>query len=453
MKREIFIIVITIVCIWLSFFSDCFYGLLLYAFYQLVSPLALVPWSGLSGARIAFVVAFFVILSALKQRQKLIINNKVTIFCILFLLVCFISLAVRKDASPANWDKFWVLTKLIIMLFVASGLINDLKKLRMYFLAVAIFIGPLTAYYGFFGLMAGSWSIVGPGGGRFGDNNGYAVFLNMLLPFVYYAAANLKKRSWRFFGKIIFAGNIIAVMLTFSRGGFITLMAVLFLIVFNKKRKLIIFLLCFILIFCYVFVVQSDFMLEEPASEQSIEQSSQDFGAKSAALGVIERFKKRISTIKRYKEERAARSRFSTWKAAIKMANDYPVLGVGLYRFIDMYDRYDESYGLYGIRLVVHNNYLEILADTGYTGLFLFILILIGALSNITIFSKRIKKLKIPGRDEFLDYASALRISIIAFMVGSVTVNLFTLDAFWIDISISIAMYNIAKTILGKSVV
>lgn len=450
MKRIIVILMVTAIGI-IASFVDAFYGILLYAFYTFVSPLELVWWTALYGARLSFMVAGFVIVTALLQKKRIILNHKTTYLCCFLLFYCFASLAVRQDIlsfSTYGWERMWVFTRLIIMLLVTSALISNLQKLRIYILAVAVFIGLLGAYYGIFGLFAGSTSIAGPGGGRFGDNNGYAVFLNTALPFIYYAGVNLKRKSWRYLSKIIFLGNIIAIILTFSRGGFITLLVILALIFLNIKRKIIYFILIPVALLILFFITPTyiDYVPTGEERAQSVEKGS-------VVDRTLELYKKRIGSIKTFKEDVSVSGRFYFWKLAIKMANENPLFGVGFMRYKEVYNEYDETDGLYGRERVVHNTYLEFLADIGYPGLLLFILVLLSTLVNINNFTRQIKIKNLPEREEFLSYSTMLQISIVTFCLGSTFVNMGFLDLFWAIVAISMAMDNISKVMINESTI
>ncbi len=60
-------------------------------------------------------------------------------------------------------------------------------------------------------------------------------------------------------------------------------------------------------------------------------------------------------------------SRRELWQTTMQMVKDHPILGVGLGAYQFAYPRYDQSSGLYRTEQS-HNDYLQILADTGVIG-------------------------------------------------------------------------------------
>lgn len=439
MKRILFIFAVTFIGILASFFIDAFYGVLLYVFYSFASPLEL-TWGALAGARLSFIVAGIIFVSALVQKQKILLKHKITFLCLLFLFICYLSLAVRQNVEPDIWDWIYLLARIIVMVLFTAALLSSVQKLRIYILAVAAFAGLLNAYYGFGGLLAGSTYITGAG--RIGDNNAYAVFLNTSLPFIYYAGLQLKKRTWRQMAKIVFLGNIIAVFITFSRGGFITLLAILGLILINIRRKWLLFI---------IFIIVSSIFIFFFAPTGYISQvEEKDVEAMSPADRTLYQYKQRLETLRLPKEEIAsARSRLHFWKTAIDMGNANPWLGVGFNRYMVEYNYYDTSHGLYGPDRAIHNTSLSVLAETGYIGFFIFIFLILACLYSV-LRTKRIIKIcpDLKLQREFSDYCNLLVISLVAFLLGSFFVNCLFQEIFWAIITISIAMDKIIESTL-----
>ncbi|MCX5679737.1 MAG: hypothetical protein NTZ95_03665, partial [Candidatus Omnitrophica bacterium] len=238
--RVLVLIIVTVFGIVASFF-DAFYGLLLYTFYSFFHPLALVAYTSFKDYRTSYITALVVIFTAILQKKKIIISHKLTYLCLLFLCQCHLSLLVRNTGmSVASSFYISLLSNAIIITFITSALIEDFAKFKMYMTAAAVFLGFMGAYYGFFGVFAGATKIKG---NMTGDNNAYAAWLNMSLPVIYYVGAVLKDKKWRFIFKIVFIGNILAVLLTLSRAGSITLCIVLAILVLQRMKKLLFFVI------------------------------------------------------------------------------------------------------------------------------------------------------------------------------------------------------------------
>jgi probable O-glycosylation ligase (exosortase A-associated) len=81
----------------------------------------------------------------------------------------------------------------------------------------------------------------------------------------------------------------------------------------------------------------------------------------------------RFFSIDNYAEDRTANSRFQSWAAAIRIANDYPLLGVGIRNA----NLLSHQYGADQEGRTIHSQYLQILADEGYPGLGLYLLAIV----------------------------------------------------------------------------
>jgi hypothetical protein len=323
------------------------------------------------------------------------------------------------------------------MTFVTAALVNSPWKLKTFITAVAFFAGFVGAYYGIFGLMAGSKQIVGTS--KIGDNNTYAVWLCCLLPFIVYAARHLKYTLLRAFAYIIFFGNIIAVILTFSRGGFLTLIVVIILLTLNTKVKWLLVLLLPVIIAPILFFGPYDYLgIETQRPVASLKSP----GEMSVAEKTLLAWHNRIKTLEQPKEEIAsARSRMHFWKVAVKMANDKPIFGIGFNRYRDMYDSYDETGGKFGLRRAPHNVSLALLSGTGYVGFLIFISMVVASIVSITNATARVKVYAEKNViKEFADYANMLRISLVAFFLGGFFVNVVFQDIFWVIIAIAVSM-------------
>ena len=243
MKRLIFILSITIAGIIASFY-DAYWGLLLYEWYAFASPLEL-SHETLVGSRLSLIVASVVVVTTLAQKKQLMVSSSCTFFCLGFLFICFCSLAVKLQFSLSFIaSEIELIAKLILMALIVPVLLTDLKRIRLFILVVAISTGFLGCYYGVFGLFAGSSKILGPG--RIGDNNGYAVWLVTSVPFIYFIGLQLKKR-WMFIAsRFIFFGNLLAIALTFSRGGLLACILVCALLFFYMRNKALLVILAFV---------------------------------------------------------------------------------------------------------------------------------------------------------------------------------------------------------------
>ncbi|MBI5555104.1 MAG: O-antigen ligase family protein [Elusimicrobia bacterium] len=210
------------------------------------------------------------------------------------------------------------------------------------------------------------------------------------------------------FAGFMFAG---AIILTFARSGWLSLIAVLVLYftVANKKRSLSYILLATMIGILLAGILPSNFSLV---------------------------FKNRIASLV---QESSVQSRLVVWKQAFKIIVQRPVTGVGLANF---------DYGLEAFNtppyLVVpaHNNYLQIWAETGILGL--------AALLMVILQGLRVSYRTYKSRDNSISNLGLCFILMwIWFSIqGIFDTNIFDDKVsilFWILAGVNVAVYRIEK--------
>lgn len=191
MKRLALVLALTVIGV-LASFIDAFYGLLLLTWFNFGSPLELTSGT-LSGSRLSLMVSIVVLLMTLKQHRRIFIFSPITSCSLLFILAATASLAVSLQVGAlAIFSSIEVITSVIVISLVVPVVTNSRQKLRLFVLMAALSSGLLAAYYGVFGLLAGSFSINGPE--KVGDNNGYAVWVCSTIPLIFVSARRARPR-------------------------------------------------------------------------------------------------------------------------------------------------------------------------------------------------------------------------------------------------------------------
>lgn len=102
------------------------------------------------------------------------------------------------------------------------------------------------------------------------------------------------------------------------------------------------------------------------------------FGAMALVLVLLlpvmagQEIRDRFFSVQQYETDGSANSRFDSWAAAIKISRDYPFTGVGIRNSgLVIYDYGADMFGR-----TIHSQYLQVLADSGYPALGLYLLAL-----------------------------------------------------------------------------
>ncbi|MCB9110286.1 MAG: O-antigen ligase family protein [Anaerolineales bacterium] len=202
-------------------------------------------------------------------------------------------------------------------------------------------------------------------GGPVADPNYYAQMMLVLVPLALDRLWNEKQRLPKILAAWALGVTSLTVLLTYSRGGFIALAIIVVAMVFIFYRGQLHYLLAVaVLALLLVNILPSRFteristLTELVPSKSSSSIVSQDY---------------------------SFRGRTSEMLVAIQMFADYPIMGVGLGNYQELYQKYAQRFGMEFRSEVrqAHNLYLEVASETGLMGLFSFMLLLIVILKSI----------------------------------------------------------------------
>jgi putative inorganic carbon (hco3(-)) transporter len=201
--------------------------------------------------------------------------------------------------------------------------------------------------------------------------------------------------------------NVTTIVMSFSRGGALALGAVMLLMLLRSKRKVIGIIGLAVMALPAILLV------------------SQEYFARIATLGDVT-------------SESSARGRLELAKLAWRVAQDHPAFGVGFgsLNFVNEQERYSGYSDIH----VAHNNYLQILVDSGVFALFLYVCILFGCI----FWLNRIKN-KFPKNTPGWIYSVGLQTSLVGFAVGSTFLSRVTFDFVYVMFMMVASWYLLSK--------
>ena len=330
---------------------------------------------------------------------------------IVFLVHSVISTAFGIDPRY-SYPFLQLFAKSLVVSFLLTILIRTPADLRLVLTVIALSLGFETAKQGWVQL------VLNPGARNdnavpfLGDNNLVAVGMAMLMPILTSLAAS-SRGLWKRGLQFIAVGVVYRGLSTFSRGGLLSFATVGAIQLLRSKYK-------FRAVAGAIVVVA----LILPALP------SQYWG--------------RMNTITASGDDRdeSSQGRLHFWQVAISIAADHPVLGVGHSGFQRAYNRYDTSGGQFGVDRAVHSAWFGILSELGYTGLLLFVVIILRSLLSC----RRVRKLSKQGRisEEMGAYATGLESSLVAFLVGGTFVSFHYNEMLWHVFALTMALESVA---------
>lgn len=309
------------------------------------------------------------------------------VLLVLLLQVPILLSNVMAPYPHLAWEPYWRFTRILLMCLMIPLFIQkliDFHRLMLLMVGCLMFIG---FKYGLFGLRMGGIHLDVGYGGFMSDNNTLAMALVMALPMAWYARGIVEEK-W---AKTLLLGGcfftIAAIVMSHSRAAALTLGLVYLLISFRSKYKLITLAIIVMLSFPALYLVQDSFT-------------------------------KRMQTLENPEEEGSAAARIEYAKAAVRMWKDYPVFGVGFgtHNWVRISGVYLGHANMR--RHVVHNNYLQMLVDSGTPALIILCAQIFGGIWWLGKSARRMTRL-FPGESKE-NYPIMLQMSLIAFAFCSI---------------------------------
>jgi len=333
---------------------------------------------------------------------------------IALLLICFAGvegLSVLGSVDLAlSWPPYYLYVRIMLMSLLIPLLITELDYVKWLYFTCVGGLGLLGMRFGLFGLLAGGVRFMHGYGGFLSDNNDLALAFSMSIPLLW-SAGKMQKSRWLALAAYgAMASSILAVVWTYSRGGFLAGLVAVGLVVIRSKYKIVALGLCLV-------------------------------AAVPAILMVQDTYFARMQTINAQEEEQdnSVKGRIEIAGVALKVWRDHPLFGVGFGGRV--FSRVSASYGVqYGSR-VAHNTYLQVLADSGIVAFLLYLGLLVGTILYCGRAAKRIAR----RHPEMAEMLVGIQGSLITFSVGSTFLSRVGFDLFYLLVMIAAAWLYIER--------
>lgn len=339
-----------------------------------------------------------------RDKKSPLWNTQLVLMAVLLAYFTFTTLFAW--APDAAWEKWILVMKVIVMAILATMVIYGKDRIRWLLIVIALSIG-------YYGIKGGIWVIAtggvdrvyGPSGGFMTQSNGIGVGLLMVVP-IMLALAREQSHKWRRWFFNLAAGlSAISVIFTYSRGAMLGMVAAAPFMFMRSKRKFLAALVLAPVLFAGV-------------------------------LWAPDELFERAETIATYQEDRSAMQRIHTWIVAWNIAVENPLTGAG-FEFESSPDvgRW-LSYGDPDINQYLthapsaHSIYFQMLGQHGFVALGLYLLLMFSTLWQCKRLTRRTAG--DPELEWIGNYASAIRICLIGYMVSGAFLSSAYFDLAWV---------------------
>ncbi|MFI4983399.1 MAG: O-antigen ligase family protein, partial [Nevskiales bacterium] len=253
------------------------------------------------------------------------------------------ALAHNRDAA---YPWFVEYAKIFLMFAVSMLLIRTVRQVWVLFCLMALSLGYIAYEINALYLTQGFLGIQRDGYGGF-DNNVAGLMLAMGVPMCYFAWEGGRSRfRWVFL--ILIPPLLHAVLMTYSRGAMVSLIAVTPLVGVRSRYRGAFALVALGLLALLPFLAGPE-------------------------------IRERFFSIQSHQQDESAQLRRASWAAGWNIALDHPIFGVGVRNA----NLFSHMYGADAEGRTIHSQYLQIAADNGFVGLGLYLGVLATAWSSL----------------------------------------------------------------------
>jgi probable O-glycosylation ligase (exosortase A-associated) len=348
MKQLIFMIVVTFVGIYGSVAVSPFYGVAVYFFYAVLRPQWLWEWTlpffawSFYVSIAAMVGTAFGVRSPHTQPDRDGGWHLSTTHWLVLLFGGWVSITYFTARNQEVAYPFFIeYLKLFVMFWLAGRVVRTVSQVWILYLIVAGTLGYIAYEVNYIYFLQGGYMFIYNRGYCGLDNNGAGLMLAMGVPLCYFAWEGIAGQwRWVFLGLIVLLLH--AVLMSFSRGAMVSLLATVPIYILRSRRR---FQLAVVLL---------------------------GVGLLIPILAGKE-IRDRFMTLSNTEVDASANSRRSSWAAAWAITLDNPVFGVGIRNS----NLYSYEYGADHAGRTIHSQYLQTSADSGLTALILYLTALV----------------------------------------------------------------------------
>jgi putative inorganic carbon (HCO3(-)) transporter len=415
-------------------------GMILLAFNRLNLCISLWAWVSLLDPNyfvytIAAVVPYNKVVAGLTLLAIFTSSEKKKFYCprtsailLVFLVILALSQFTALSDNPIGWDVLDKFSKMVLLNLLIVCFMRTRQRLHTLALSICLGVGFYTIISALRFVVTGGAHIVSaiP---NWGDNNHVALIALMTIPILAYVRREMKTAWMRLGVTGIIVLFIICVISTNSRGGFLGLVVLALAGIASSRHKVRYFMA---MVVAGVILVQA----------------------------VPDRWTKRVESIETIDSDNSFVGRLIAWKMSTLIALDHPFLGGGPYA-VQSFNIW-QAYTLKFPRLsfiptddpdttmahAAHSIYFEVLGDTGFLGLFVFVCIIA---SGFREGSRSIAMVKNhPELQWAKNLAEKLRLSLLVFIVSGAALSAAYHDLNYIILAMLSTIHGIVSVELGR---
>jgi O-antigen ligase len=398
--------------IWQAFRAEhvAFIAISLYLMLEYIKPEQAYPIFGiLPFLRLAWITA---LLAAFTDKRAHMQSSPFHWLLPLFLLHCLVSSFLAYN-SAYSFDKFSIIFLWVLMFFLITSIVTTERRLFLF--VIAYLLSNLKmSQFGFFtwakrGFGFASWGLTGAG--WFHNSGELGLEMSMFFAYTLCLAIFLRQhwsgwRKWLMYFMPFSAGA--CVIASSSRGAIVGSVAVLFYLSLFSRKKIRAWISSALVIVLAYYVMPPQFM------------------ARFHTAG----------------EDATSLSRIYYWTKAKEMMRTHPYFGVGYYNWIPYYKDHYFDPSLYWRVEEAHNTFWQMGAELGYTGLILFIVMIV---ASFFMNWKSERSCRRPGFEFLRAWSLGMNAAGVGLLFASMFLTSFFMPNYWIHFAFTVVLRTAIK--------
>jgi len=391
-------------------------GVLMWFWLSLMNPHRM-SWGYAQEFRVALVVGTATIIGLfLSQESKRLPNLTVTYALAAFTLWVSVAalFAIHPEAATPKWEE---IIKILGMTFVTMCIVQSQERIIQLVWVIVASIAFFGVKGGLFAIAtAGSYRVYGPPGTFIEENNALALALIVLLPLMQFLRATVST-SWVRLGLTGAMGlTVLSILASWSRGALIGLIVTLGML-FIKSRSRVMAMV--------------------------VTLGALAVGLTLAPQGWFDR----MGTVENYQQDDSAQNRLNAWTFAYRLALDHPLVGGGQLVGDDsqLFLHYVPQAPT---ALAAHSIYFEVLGETGFVGLGLFLFLLLASFRAASDVQRLARDR--PDMNWARTLAAMLQVSFIGYAVTGAFLSLGFFDLYYALIAVVAATQFVVRREVKK---
>lgn len=348
------------------------------------------------------------------------VTTLMVIFAILFSISTYY--AIDYASSYELWDRH---IKTVALGLCVMGMANSKVRIQALLWMLVLSIDYYAVKGGGYFLVSGGSAdspVFGPEETMIDDNNHLALAILITIPILYYLRSTTQSPLMKAVCLFVIGISVIAIVGTYSRGGFVGLVVVGVAFLVTARRRFGALLMAATLALAVVTIAPPDWVA-------------------------------RIAGIQKFSKDKSSIDRIAAWKTSWNLAVDRPLIGGGISAIEtpNTYVKYrDKADKTEADGRAAHSIYFQLLGDLGFPALFVYLAMIAAGMYNLVRVQFMTRGVEDLGWANLL--SRMMLVSFVGFLTAGAFLSMAYYDGFLCILALTVALRSVVAETLARGV-